>query len=762
MALKKNTQQQVLLHLEEKMGSLTAKANLIGRFVLDNPEQVIYMSVRKLASVCGTSEGSVMRFAKQLGYPGYAEFLEALRSNPQGSAENLEDLVNLPQTTSVFVGEVFKDIAAGISQLATNLGETVFQNLIELVTKSRELYIIGSGLTFHRAAQFGRELSLIRKKVRALDVSNPSVWDIISDISAQSAVIFFPDNPCLRETVAVAEAFYQQKIPVATLCTRLPCPLAAYTTILLTYGTSDNRSSETALNLPFITHFLVQTAKSMNLEPPSIASSLARQQFLSNNDLLFGDEHLLKIGIWAAASSLDPAYATGTRTDYPVILCLFNGLVKYKEGSWDPIPDLAKSWSISPDQTEITFRLRQGVMFHRGFGELTAKDVKFSLERAAKGNFKVNLRIIKKITAIDRYTVKLILMAPCSHLFSAILPFTPGQIVSKQAMEEMGPTQFAFSPVGSGPYELESHSPQGIIKLQYFKDYWGDRPKMDALCFLPIQDHEVPEKAKSGEIDVARLPFVSFKKIRNLPNMAYDINQGLDHWLVGFNVTRPPFNDLRVRQAIRSAIDVDRIIKKAFWGVPKRALAPIAPDIIGHWKEAPRYQRNVKQARQFLKSVVGEQTITAELLIIPSDTVLMIAEIVKENLHLLGIKLTINVQSVDKMNQMAAQGKCDLYLTFFTGIMDPSTVLNWFHSGERWNFSHWNNPEYDRLVDLAEFEMDKEKRAALYIEAQKIIDLDCWAVWLTNGAGILLRQRHIDTGKVYPDGSLAPWLIQKK
>lgn len=57
--------------------------------------------------------------------------------------------------------------------------------------------------------------------------------------------------------------------------------------------------------------------------------------------------------------------------------------------------------------------------------------------------------------------------------------------------------------------------------------------------------------------------------------------------------------------------------------------------------------------------------------------------------------------------------------------------------------------------------MDPEKRAELYIQAQKIIDQDCWAVWLTNGAGILLRQRHINVGKIYPDGSLAPWLIQK-
>ena len=759
---KKNTQLSVLRLLEEKMPGFTAKANLIGRYVLDNPDQVVYMSVRKLAAVCGSSEGSVMRFARQLGYPGYAEFLEALRGrSSDGKIRETEQIVPHEKTAS-FMGQALKNITVGIDQFSKGLNEESYQSLVNLVTQSWELYIIGSGLTFHYAAQFGRELSLIRKKVRALDASDPAVWDIIADVSNHSAVIFFPDNPCLRETVAAAEAFYQQKVPLATLCTRLPCPLAAYSTLLLTYGSSDKNSDETTLNLPFLIYCLIQAAKTVHIEPRTIISPEVRQQYLSGNDLLYNHEHTLKIGIWSSPSSLDPAYATGTRTDFPVILCLFNGLVKFKEGSWDPVPDLAKSWKISRNKRQITFYLQKNVLFHRGYGEFTAKDVKFSLERAAEGNFKVNLRIIEKISVIDRYTVKLILKAPCSHLFSAILPFTPGQIVSQKALEEMGPTQFSFSPVGTGPYELGSHSPLGTIKLQRFHDYWGITPKMKSICFLPIHDHEVPKKAKSGEIDIVRLPFVSFKKIRDLPNMAYDVNQGLDYWLLGFNVTRPPFDDLRVRQAIRSAIDVNRIIKKAFWGVPERAHAPIPPEIIGHWGGAPQRRLDRKKARNLLKEAIGENKIKAELLIIPSETIFMSAEIVKENLQEIGIDLTINVQSLDKMNQLAIQGQCDLYLTFFTGIIDPSTVLNWFRSGERWNFSHWSNPEYDRLVDQAEFEMDAEKRAELYIRAQKIIDQDCWAVWLTNGAGILLRQRHIDTGKTFPDGSLAPWLIQKR
>ena len=761
MNLKKNNQLSVLRKIEERMPTLTAKANLVGRYILNNPDQVIFMSVRKLALACGSSESSVMRFAKQLGYPGYAEFLEALRDQLIDKTETLDGTVSdLEQKTNLMSRELQK-FTSGMTQFVNKIEKDAFQTLVKMVSQSRELYIIGSGLTFHHAAQLFRELSQIRNGVRVIEANDNTVWNIIAEASESSAVLFFPDTPCLHETIAAAEAFYKKNIPIATLCARLPCPLAAFSTILIIYGSLEKQSNNTALNLPFLIRCIVQALKNENIGDLAANPPIEKQRYLSKNDLFFDKDDILKIGMWAPPTSLDPAFAAGTRSDFPIIQCLYNGLVKYKEGSWDYAAALAENWTVSQDKREIIFHLRQGVMFHRGFGELTSEDVCFSLKRAAKGNYKANFRIMESLHVLDRYTVKLVLKAPCSHLYSAILPFTPGQIVSKRAMEELGPIQFAFSPVGTGPYELDSFSPQRVIKLKRFADYWGPSPKMDAIWFMPIKDQEVPRKAKSGEIDIVRLPFVIYKKVRDLPNIIHEVNQGLDYWLIGINVTRKPFDDLRVRQAIRSAIDVDRIIKKAFWGVPKRAYAPIPLDSIGHWKEAPRRQQEIEKAQQLLFNAIGKKKLKVDLLIMPSETDRIIADIVQENLKQIGIDVSLNVQEVNRSVQLAGQGKCDLYLTFFTGVMDPSTVLNWFHSGERWNFSQWNNAAYDRLIEQADFEMNPKKRAKIYIQAQKIIDQDCWAVWLTNGAGILLRQRHVDTGKTFPDGSLAPWLIDK-
>jgi peptide/nickel transport system substrate-binding protein len=132
-------------------------------------------------------------------------------------------------------------------------------------------------------------------------------------------------------------------------------------------------------------------------------------------------------------------------------------------------PDLAESWTISPDGTLWTFRLRRGVQFHKGFGELTAEDVKFSFERqirrAPGTRFGVNLEVIKAIEVVDPYTVQITLKA-----FDPVFPlrmagYQQGYIVSKKAVEKHG-EQFKWNPVGTGPFYFDRHSPRERVVLK--------------------------------------------------------------------------------------------------------------------------------------------------------------------------------------------------------------------------------------------------------------------------------------------------------
>jgi peptide/nickel transport system substrate-binding protein len=133
-----------------------------------------------------------------------------------------------------------------------------------------------------------------------------------------------------------------------------------------------------------------------------------------------GDQ--IKIATWEDISTFDPGWMTSAERELIIMSSLYNGLVKYKEGSWDIVPDLAESWDVAPDGKSIVFHLRKNVQFHKGFGEMSAEDVKFSLDRivdpkaeaAEKGTWK----LLDNVEVVDKYTVKIILKEKwptCSH-----------------------------------------------------------------------------------------------------------------------------------------------------------------------------------------------------------------------------------------------------------------------------------------------------------------------------------------------------------
>ena len=127
--------------------------------------------------------------------------------------------------------------------------------------------------------------------------------------------------------------------------------------------------------------------------------------------------------------------------DYPLIMNLFNGLVRYVPTSADVKvePDLASRWEVSSDGRVYTFFLRRGVKFHRGFGEVTADDVKFSLERVKDPDLgsphRGEMELLDRVDVVDRYTAKVFLKKPYADFLTAILAYRPGYIVSKRAVE---------------------------------------------------------------------------------------------------------------------------------------------------------------------------------------------------------------------------------------------------------------------------------------------------------------------------------------
>ncbi len=260
-------------------------------------------------------------------------------------------------------------------------------------------------------------------------------------------------------------------------------------------------------------------------------------------------------------------------------------------------PDLAESWTTSDDGTMWTFKLRKGVQFHKGFGEMTAEDVKFSFERQIKRTkgmlFTQNLDVIKEITVVDPYTVQITLKAYDPVFLLRMVGYQHGYIVSKKAAEQFG-EQFGWNPVGTGPFYFDKHLPREKVILKAHDKYYFGRPQIDEVHWF-----DVPEDAtkliglEKGTFDILYPEAVTADVQAQVKKMGAVLDKrgpgGQER--IYINVTKPPFDDIRVRQAFIHAVDRQAIKDTLYPGaLANLAVSPLPPGYFGHMPmELPEY-----------------------------------------------------------------------------------------------------------------------------------------------------------------------------
>ena len=474
----------------------------------------------------------------------------------------------------------------------------------------------------------------------------------------------------------------------------------------------------------------------------------------------------LKIAMWEDVSTFDPGWMTSGERELVIMSCLYNGLVKYKEGSWEIVPDLAESWDTSADGKTITFHLRKGIQFHKGYGEMTAEDVKFSFERiidpAAKSPEKGQWAQLDHVEVVDKYTAKLIFKSTKVTLFTSVLPMNSGYIVSKKAVESMGQGKFGKNPVGTGPYELASWKPKQHVKLKAFDKYWGQIPKINKVTFLPIVEDSTCETAlKTGEIQIGRSSMINFKSFNKNSKFKVYSKPALKTYWLGMTVSHPPFDNLELRQAFRYAVNVDMIVEAAFYGTAKRANTILPPGLPDYWAGAPVYKQDIAKAKSLMKKAGKPDGFTVKLFIPANDAERIMAEVIKADAAKAGINVIIEVKEIGAFNDAANKGETDAYIQFYTSTIDPNYIMQYF-AGESWNPSQYRNAAYTSLIKEGVGVADPKKRNQIYVDAQKQIDKDAWAIWLTHGTKFWVAQSNLNIGLIYPNGRIAPWTANFK
>lgn len=277
------------------------------------------------------------------------------------------------------------------------------------------------------------------------------------------------------------------------------------------------------------------------------------------------DPDTIRIGIAASGPrSSDPNYTTQGGDNWATEQ-MYEQLVRPDDGTFATTPDqyrptLATEWSASSDAKTWTFKLRQGVQFHKGFGEMTAEDVVFSFKRAmADGTNKPILSNVADVVANGPYEVVITLKNSDVNLLGTTIFLNNTSIVSKKAYDQIGAEKFKGDAVGTGPYELTRFDNQWGTALKRHETYWGEKAKIAKVESVYIADTTARTLALlSGDVDMieaVRAPGWVDSMLQRDPTLQFDMTSPGSFNTLHINLKRKPFDNIKVRQAIMYAVD---------------------------------------------------------------------------------------------------------------------------------------------------------------------------------------------------------------
>ncbi|HCK19249.1 MAG TPA: ABC transporter substrate-binding protein, partial [Thalassospira sp.] len=288
---------------------------------------------------------------------------------------------------------------------------------------------------------------------------------------------------------------------------------------------------------------------------------------------------VLVVGQIAEPKSLDPAAVTAVN-DFRILMNVYDGLVRYKDGTLEVEPALAESWTISDDGTVYTFSLRDGVTFHDGT-PFNAEAVKYNFDRMLDeshpehdtGPFPLAFffSAVEEVEVVDDLTVKFQLNAPYAPFLSN-LAYPTGLIVSPTAVREDG-SDFGRNPVGTGPFKFAEWESNAKVVVVRNDDYWEDPAKLEAVVFRPITDANTRvAELMAGGIDLmVEVPPDSLTQLAGDDNFSVYEQAGPHLWFLILNLKEGPFQDKKVRQAINYAIDKKALVENVLQGTAEIA-----------------------------------------------------------------------------------------------------------------------------------------------------------------------------------------------
>lgn len=456
---------------------------------------------------------------------------------------------------------------------------------------------------------------------------------------------------------------------------------------------------------------------------------------------------------------------------------IFNSLVK-KDEKFDYSGELASDIKRSDDGLTFTFALRDGVKFHDG-RVLSSADVKYTLDLVFTSDFAKSASFyegtgadkrsyIKSVEAPDGRTIVVTLTKPWVGLLSNLVPVA---IIPKDSYESQ-----KTQPLGTGPFKFVRYdNVQQVCDVEAFPEYWEGAPKLPAIRVRVISDmNALQSELQSGRVDIAPMPTSlspdAVKRLEGQANLQVKTFQGSNVVLLTLNVSSPPLDNVKVRQAIAHAIDRESLIRDLLLGLGKIAHS-IIPEESWSYSSGQTYAYDPAAAKRLLDEAGfrdpdgdGPAMRFDEPVVYKlsgsSISGRQYAGVIQNYLKQVGIPVDIQTPEQNTLFDELRRGNFQIaYTQWVGGNQDPIFYKDLFATSEiptqtrpSRNRSRYSNKELDALLDEAVNTFDRVKGRELYRQIQEIVSRDVPVFPLWYQSNVVIARKNVGNIQVNASG----------
>jgi len=426
-----------------------------------------------------------------------------------------------------------------------------------------------------------------------------------------------------------------------------------------------------------------------------------------------------------------------------VMFNIFDSLVAIDFANRNIVPLVAEAWS-NPDPLTWRIKLREGVKWHKGYGEVTADDLVYTWNyHLQTKSFQVGTALfpIDTIKSDGKYVAEVKTKQPFGA-FPGVSMGYGGFMVSAKAHREMGNDGYSAMPIGNGSYMIDSKRGSEII-LTRNPDYWQPNlPKLDRIVYRAVPDATTRLQALSkNEFDFVTHPDPQqIADVKKNTNLTVKSTPGWEWDYQAFNLSKRPdatFQHKALRQAISYAIDREAIVNEIFFGQAIPTDNQIPAGYMGHRGQLLRYPKNgdLKKATDLIAQA-GLKGYEVEVITSDKDWLRKELELVAAMVSQIGITYKIKNMDMGGYNNLWLNQRFDQLLEDITIVAPDPDATSWWFLNTHGSASAYSNPQMDALLDGARTELDQGKRETMY---HQIVDLtleECPIIYHSNSNNI--------------------------